>query len=152
MLLLLLLLITLYGSTLWLATGTTRSSASCSSLALLLLLLLLHPSRRGILDLPLVAAAHLGHIRETPSGGCCVLHVLAVRWVVVVDLGRQVARVTVVVRGQEVDGHQEFLARSKGCYAEHLQVLFGQRGEHVQIDFVRHKVSCKRIEEGGREL
>lgn len=61
------------------------------------------------------------------------------RRMVLVDLRRQVT-VTVVVRREEVDGHEEFLARPKRSDAQHLQVLFGQRGKHIKVDFIGHEI------------
>lgn len=67
---------------------------------------------------------------------------------VVIDLRRQVP-VTVMMCGQEIDGHQQLLARPERCYAQRLQVPLGQRGEHIQIDFIRHEIRCK--ERRGKE-
>lgn len=62
--------------------------------------------------------------------------------VVVVNLRRQMA-VAVMVRREEINCHQQLFARSKGSYAQCLQVFLGQLGKHVQINFVRNKVGWK---------
>jgi len=48
-----------------------------------------------------------------------------------------------LVGQQRVNGRQQLLASSKRRDTQLHQVVLGQRGEHLQVDFVQHENFCK---------